>query len=80
MSEKTEIKNFEKSLKELETVAQEIERGDLNLEEAISKFERGIKLSKECSEILEKAEKRINILVQNENGDYTEENFVPEES
>lgn len=71
-------KTFEESLNELEKIATDLERGDLNLEEAIKKFETGMKLSKECSEKLETAEKRINILVQNENGDLAEENFEVE--
>lgn len=69
---------FEKSLEELEMIASELERGNLSLEKAIETFERGIKLSKECSEKLDKAEKKINILVQTENG-LTEESFKIEE-
>ena len=42
----------------------------------INKFEKGIKLSKECSDILDNAEKRINILVKNDDESYTEQNFV----
>ena len=65
-------------LNELEKIAQNIESGNLNLEQAITEFEKGIKLSKECTEILDEAEKKINILVQGENGDLLEENFVQE--
>ena len=71
-------KSFEESLAELEKIATEIEKGDLGLEQAISEFEKGIKLSKECSENLDDAEKRINILVKNENGEMTEEEFEQE--
>lgn len=77
MSEENK-KTFEESLNELEKIATDLERGDLNLEEAIKKFETGMKLSKECSEKLENAEKRINILVQNENGTLEEEKFEVE--
>ncbi len=77
MSEENK-KTFEESLNELEKIASDLERGDLNLEDAIKKFETGMKLSKECSEKLENAEKRINILVQNENGELKEENFEVE--
>ena len=69
---------FEKSLEELENIANELERGNLSLEKSIETFEKGIKLSKECSEKLDKAEKRINILVQTENG-LEEENFLIKE-
>ncbi len=74
MAEEKE-KTFEESLNELEKIATELEKGELNLEDAISKFETGMKLSKECSDKLDLAEKRINILVQNENGEMTEEKF-----
>ncbi|MCX8075381.1 MAG: exodeoxyribonuclease VII small subunit [Clostridia bacterium] len=72
-------KTFEQSLSELEAVAYELEKGDLSLEKAIEKFERGIKLSKECNEKLEQAERKINILVEGENGEVKEENFISEE-
>ena len=42
---------------------------------AIEEFEKGMKLSKECTKKLDEAEKRINILVENENGDVIEEKF-----
>lgn len=78
MSEEKKEKTFEESLQELEKIALSLEKGELSLEDSIKEFEKGIKLSKECSEKLDKAEKRINILVQEENGDYKEENFVNE--
>jgi len=77
MSEEN-IKTFEESLNELEKVAQNLERGDLSLDAAIAEFEKGMKLSKECSEKLEQAEKRINILVKNENGEIEEQKFEQE--
>lgn len=58
-------KTFEEAMKELEQVVAELEKGDLSLDNAISKFESGIKLSKECESKLEKAEKKINMLVNN---------------
>lgn len=73
-----ENETFEKSLEELESIANELERGSLSLEKSIEIFEKGIKLSKECSEKLDKAEKRINILVQTENG-LAEEKFEVEQ-
>lgn len=71
-------KTFEQSLTELEAVAYELEKGDLSLEKSLEQFEKGISLSKECNEKLEKAEKKINILVQEEEG-LKEEPFVGEE-
>lgn len=74
-----EEKTFEESLNELEEIATKLESGNLGLNEAIKEFEKGIKLSKECSDKLDEAEKKINILVQGENGELKEENFVSED-
>jgi exodeoxyribonuclease VII, small subunit len=70
--------NFEEAMKKLEQITAELEKGDLSLDESVKKFEEGIKLSKECNKILEDSEKRINILINN-NGNITEENFLPKE-
>lgn len=74
-----EEKTFEDSLNELEDIATKLESGNLNLDEAIKEFEKGIKLSKECSQKLDEAEKKINILVQGENGELVEESFIAED-
>lgn len=66
--------NFEDTIKQLEVIANELEKGDLNLDESVAKFEQGMKLSKTCSEILENAEKRISILIKKDN-EVVEENF-----
>ncbi|MCI9087344.1 MAG: exodeoxyribonuclease VII small subunit [Clostridia bacterium] len=69
---------FEEAIKQLENVAAELEKGDLNLDESVAKFEEGMKLSKQCSKLLEDAEKRITILLKD--GDSVkEENFIQEE-
>ena len=65
-------------IKQLEQIAQELEKGDLNLDESVLKFEQGMKLSKQCNTILENAEKRINILIRNDN-DVVEDNFTVQE-
>lgn len=56
-------KNFEEQMESLETIVKELEKGDLSLEESVTKFEEGIKISKECNKTLEEAEKKITILV-----------------
>lgn len=66
--------NFEETIKNLEQIANELEKGDLNLDESVAKFEQGMKLSKICSDILENAEKRISILIKKDDG-VDEENF-----
>lgn len=70
--------SFEEIIKQLEQIAQELEKGDLNLDESVAKFEQGMKLSKKCNTILENAEKRINMLIRNDS-DVTEESFTVQE-
>lgn len=70
--------SFEDNMNNLEKIVTELEKGDLNLDESISKFEDGIKLSKECNKILEEAEKRITILLEKD-GKTEEEEFSTEE-
>lgn len=71
--------NFEENMKQLEQIANELEKGDLDLDTSVKKFEEGMRISKECSEILEKAEKKITMLIKNSNDELVEENFVQEE-
>lgn len=69
---------FEEAMKQLEVVATKLEKGDLNLDESVATFEEGMKLSKQCSELLESAEKRITVLLKDGDG-IKEENFIQEE-
>lgn len=66
--------NFEDAMKELEQIAEELEKGNLSLDESVSKFEDGMKLSKKCSDLLDTAEKKITMLI-NDNGNIKEEKF-----
>jgi len=59
---------FESSLKELEKIVRRLENGDLSLEESLKLFEDGIKLSRECQERLNQAERRIEVLLKDEDG------------
>ena len=67
--------NFEDTMKELEGIVQVLEKGELNLDDSIKEFEKGMKLSKEASKYLEEAEKKITILVKDNNGELSEEEF-----
>ena len=71
-------KSFEEQMEQLEKIVAELEKGELSLEDSVSKFEEGIKISKECNRTLEEAEKKITILV-NQNGEIKEEKFDTEE-
>jgi len=68
------IMNFEENMENLETIVTELEKGDLNLDDSISKFEQGIKIAKECNKMLEDAEKKITILLKNDD-EVEEKNF-----
>ena len=73
-----EEKSFEENMEQLENIVTELEKGELNLEESVKKFEQGINISKKCNDILEKAEKKITILLRQED-EIKEENFEAEE-
>lgn len=59
---------FEEALKQLETIAEQIERGTIGLEESIDKYEEGMALVKQCRDILSKAELKIQQLQQRADG------------
>ena len=62
---KHQKKSIEKSLAELEKLVEELENGDLELDQALKKFEQGVKLSRECKKTLEETEMKIKILMDN---------------
>ena len=71
-------KSFEEMIEELENIANSLEKDELTLDESVLKFEEGMRLSKECSNILDNAEKRIKILID-ENDEIHEEDFSANE-
>ena len=73
-----ENKSFEEMMQDLEKIAKDLEGGELSLDESVKKFEEGMEISKECSEILENAEKKISILVKDSDDNIKEENFEVE--
>ena len=66
MSEKT----FEEMMGSLEKISSELENENLTLDQAMKKFEEGMQLSKKCSEILDNAEKKIKILINDSEEDF----------
>jgi len=70
--------NFEESMKKLESIVNELENGNLNLDESVEKFEEGMKIAKQCNTILEDSEKKITILLEKD-GELKEENFEANE-
>ena len=59
---------FEASLKELETIVKRLEEGDMPLDESLKLFETGVRLSRECRERLNNAERRIEVLMKEADG------------
>lgn len=66
---KEEEIEFEEALNELETIVKLMEEGNLNLDDSLAKFERGIMLSRICSQKIEIAEKKIDMLLRSEDGE-----------
>lgn len=64
---------FEDSIKELEKIVESLEKGDCGLSESLDLFEKGIKLSKECNDMLDKAEKKVSVLINGEKQDFIAE-------
>ncbi|MGI8639645.1 MAG: exodeoxyribonuclease VII small subunit [Pyrinomonadaceae bacterium] len=73
------MKSFEVSLKELEKIVRGLEEGDLSLEESLKLFEDGVKLSRECQERLNQAERRIEVLLKDGDGNPALQAIQPED-
>jgi exodeoxyribonuclease VII small subunit len=67
---------FEQAFEQLEQIVQEMESGKLSLENALQKFEEGIRLSRFCSKQLEETEKKITLLIENADGSISEKPFT----
>ena len=70
---------FEDALARLETIVTELERGDLSLNDSLKMFEEGIKLSKTCLKMLDDAERKVEIMVQDKDGKKRVEAYSVEE-
>lgn len=68
-------RNFEDTMDELEKIVDLLESGDAPLEEAMDLFQKGVELSRLCSKKLDEIEKRVTLLIENENGEIIEKEF-----
>jgi len=68
---------FEDALDKLEKIVSKLEEGDLPLEESLKCFEEGIRLSRFCNQKLDEAEKRVEILLKDKEGNLRPEPFTP---
>ena len=64
---------FEKDLEKLEQIVQALETGGLSLDDALKRFEEGVKLARRCEKALTEAERKIEILTKNAEGDLVAE-------
>ena len=64
--EKNNLSSFQDDLKKMQSILEEIESKDLNLEEIIDKYKLGIELSKKCQKALEEAEQKIKQVTDNQ--------------
>jgi exodeoxyribonuclease VII small subunit len=68
-------KTFEESFGELSSIVERLQAGELPLEETISLFEQGMRLSFECERFLDEAGRRVEVLVEREDGRLETEEF-----
>ena len=69
-AEKNVEKNFETSLEELEQIVRQLESGDLPLDRSLELFEQGVRLSRECQKRLDEAERKVEILLRGDDGNF----------
>ncbi len=66
MAEKPKTFDFEKRLKELEKLVNQLETGEMSLEESLKAYEQGIELTRQCQSALDEAQRRIQIVIEND--------------
>ncbi len=71
--------DFETALSELESLVEQMEQGDLSLDESLKQFERGVQLTRACQAALKEAEQKVQVLLEKD-GQATLEPFQSDES
>ncbi len=79
MSKKTKQPSFEEAIELLEEITRQLERGDLSLEDSIAAYEKGMQLSKSCKQMLDRAERKLEYLAQQEDGSLVKKPIEPAE-
>ena len=69
MPDDVKPKDFEDALKKLEGIVKELEDGELSLEKSLERYEQGVRLARFCNRKLEEAEKRVEMLQTNDEGE-----------
>jgi exodeoxyribonuclease VII small subunit len=70
------LQSFEESLKKLETIVEQMERGDASLDDSVKLFEEGTKLAEQCRQQLADAEGKVEVLIKQRNGAMKREPFM----
>jgi exodeoxyribonuclease VII small subunit len=78
MAKGESMPSFEESLKKLESIVEQLEKGDLALEKSLKLFEEGVNLSAACKRELEAAEGKVQMLVKQRDGTMKPEDFLTE--
>ena len=71
---------FEEALKKLERIVDELEKGELSLDDALKKYQEGIELSRLCAQRLDSAKKKIELLSKSKKGGFELESFDEEKT
>ncbi len=71
--------DFEAAMRDLEELVEQLEQGELPLEESLAAFERGVMLTRACQTALKEAEQKVEILLK-KTGESAVEDFTPDES
>jgi exodeoxyribonuclease VII small subunit len=71
--------DFETSMRDLETIVERLEKGDLSLEESLAAFERGVLLTRSCQAALKEAEQKVEILLK-KSGESVVADFTPDDA
>lgn len=69
MATRKKTTNFEDSLNELEQIVEALETGGLSLDESLKAFEKGVRITKDCQQALDKAEQKVSVLTRDSNGE-----------
>lgn len=65
-SKTTELPDFEKALEELESLVEQLESGELTLDQSLQQFKRGVELTRHCQGVLEQAQQVVEQLIEPE--------------
>jgi exodeoxyribonuclease VII small subunit len=60
----TKKQTFEQQLESLESIVENLEKGELPLEDSLAEFEKGVKLTRDCQKLLDRAQQKVAILSQ----------------